>query len=335
MEQETNVVKPIRCLFTPLENKLNSNLRNSNSSEVSRRIINQRILTQICQKNVEEFRQCYNFDLNLMKPVDTENNNDHHESDQENQREAQSTYKYLCHQQRSDQKQTHKQIWNWEELDSRKTYIPPFYLSSGYHSDSYLLQPDCVRSSVPPNTPCKGTVKSFRNCSGNKLDSSHVFVSQGSLVSSETDETEPQQANPLTCNSLPSVLPVLRVNSRRIRQTLYETGLSIRTSKHANDVLVRSKSEEMVGQKNNSQPVEHFNHSTFIYSTHLLLENSAQSQSRNDEAFVNKVGACLNPDKKMNTASTVSRNSNLRQLKLTDIFPVYKTVKSCRPCLNP
>ncbi|CAH8572044.1 unnamed protein product [Heterobilharzia americana] len=220
-----------------------------------------------------------------------------------------------------------------EELDSRKTYIPPFYLSSGYHSDSYLLQPDCVRSSVPPNTPCKSTMKSFRNYSGNKLDSSHVFVSQGSLVSSETDETEPQQANPLTCNSVPSVLPVLRVNSRRIRQTLYETGLSIRTSKHAGDALVRSKSEEMVGQKNNSQPVKHFNHTNFIHSAGCKNpSDSCPLKDHNDGVLIRETVSSLNSNVKWITCPVISRRFNLKQLKLTDIYPVNKAVKYGTMC---
>nr|CAH8862144.1 unnamed protein product [Trichobilharzia regenti] len=101
------------------------------------------------------------FRLNLMKSVD-ENNSGIYESDQENQCDNASTCKCTCHD--SHQKLPHKQIWNWEQLDCRKVYIPPFYLTSEYHSDTYLhIQSKCYNGqSVPPNTPHKSMMMMMR-----------------------------------------------------------------------------------------------------------------------------------------------------------------------------
>ncbi|CAH8861220.1 unnamed protein product [Trichobilharzia szidati] len=312
--------KPQRCLFSSLENTLCIDSQNDNNKCCQEK------LTQMCQHSVEDFRQRYNFDLNLMKSVD-ENNSSIYESDQENQRENNApTCKCTCH--NNHQKLSHKQRWNWEELDCRKVYIPPFYLNTAYHSDTYLhLQSESANGqSVPPNTPHKSMrMKSRRTYQTNRWDSVDLSTSEDSLVSREVGRKVSHVSVPGDCISLPSspsssALSLSRLHGARIRNPLDNTSLSS-SVEDLSATLVRSQSEGKCVQTNRLQHVVNPRISRF-------------NDSSCDKKSMKTMGISLKSSGKWTSCSSVTRISNLKQLKLTDMFPVNKTVKSTTSCNN-
>ncbi|CAH8861199.1 unnamed protein product [Trichobilharzia szidati] len=322
--------KPQRCLFSSLENTLCIDSQNDNNKCCQEK------LTQICQQSVEDFRQRYNFDLNLMKSVD-ENNAGIYESDQENQRENNApTCKCTCHD--AHQKLPYKQRWKWEQLDCRKVYIPPFYLNTVYHSDTYLhLQSECANGqSVPPNTPHKSTrMKSRRIYQTNRFDSEvDLSTSEDSLVFSEVDRKVSHVTVPGDCISLPSspsssALSLSRLHGARIRNQLDNTSLSS-SMQDLSATLVRSQSEGKCVQTNRLQRVVNPRINRFNDSSC----DSYTYSNANDKKSMKTVGISLKSSGKWTSCSSVTRISNLKQLKLTDMFPVNKTVKSTTSCNN-
>ncbi|VDQ12399.1 unnamed protein product [Trichobilharzia regenti] len=226
-----------------------------------------------------------------MKSVD-ENNSGIYESDQENQCDNASTCKCTCHD--NHQKLPHKQTWNWEQLDCRKVYIPPFYLTSEYHSDTYLhIQSKCYNGqSVPPNTPHKSmmmmmTTKARRIYQSNRFNSVDLSTSEDSLVFRDMDKTVSHVSDPGDCISLPSSpsseLSLSRLHGARVRNRLDNTSL--------------------ISRNNNSSSNDSFKYS-----------------NANDKKSMKTVGSSLKSSGKWTSCFSVTTTSNLKQLKLTAFY---------------
>ncbi|CAH8861196.1 unnamed protein product [Trichobilharzia szidati] len=323
MEKQANLmIPPVRCLFSSLENNLSNDYQNDNVDQLNNSVNNnkraQQKLKQICQQSVEDFRQRYNFDLNLMKSVD-ENNAGIYESDQENQRENNApTCKCTCHD--NHQKLPYKQTWYWEQLDCRKVYIPPFYLNTAYHSDTYLhLQSECANGqSVPPNTPHKSTrMKSRRVYQTNRWDSVDLSTSEDSLVFSEVGRKVSNVSVPGDCISLPSspsssALSLSQLHGRRIRSQLDNPSLSS-SVEDLSATLVRSQSEAKCVRTNRLQHVTNTKINRFSVTSSYSIDSSIH----NNKALSMKSVTSLKPNENCFSFPSISRTCYLKQLKIT------------------
>ncbi|CAI2731584.1 unnamed protein product [Schistosoma spindalis] len=337
--QECNKVKPARCLFQSLENKLwnhsynlndNDNNNKSNKNTIqTKSLINeqcQQTFNLVCQKSLEKFCQNYDFDLNQMKPVVNPIRCNNNESDQESQHRHRHKHQHT----------RHKQIWHWEQLDTTVNYIPTFYLSNRYHSDSYLLQSHQQEYPVPPNTPHKCTTKSSNyQFTENKYNSSTSSILQRSHASHHISSPVPI-TQPVT-NSF-------RVCRTRSRNSSNCTIASSRTSKYLHAQHIRSKSEgKDIDHIHNSHLDGHVKCSvcndSACRSSEVPYKSSSYSSSNIPcSKSVNCVEEWENisySEKQVSpSSSSTSNRSSLKQMKLTDMFPVNKPVKSCILCTN-
>ncbi|CAH8616349.1 unnamed protein product [Schistosoma haematobium] len=338
MIQECNKVKPARCLFQSLENKLwnhSSNLNNNNNNKnnninQTKSGINeqcQQTFNLVCQKDLEMFCQNYDFDLNQMKPVVSPISCIINESDQKSRH---------CHRHHQHQHTRHKQVWHWEQLDTTLNYVPTFYLNNKYHSDSYLLRSHQQEYPVPPNTPHKCTTKSSKyQFTENKYNSSTSFTLHRSQVYHHISSPVPI-IQPVTTSFC-----VCRTRSRNSPNCTMSSG---RASRYLHTEHIRSKSEgKHIDHIHNSHLDGHAKCSVCIDSTcrssQLPYKLSSYSSSNIPcSKSVNGVVEWENipySDKQVSPSPpSTSNRSSLKQMKLTDMFPVNKPVKSCILCTN-
>ncbi|CAH8613916.1 unnamed protein product [Schistosoma rodhaini] len=334
MIQECNKVKPARCLFQSLENKLwNSsynldNNNNNNNTDQTKPHINQQCqqtFNLICQKSLEKFCRNYDLDLNQMKPVVDPNNCKINEGDQENQRHHRN------------QHTRHKQIWHWEQLDTTVNYVPTFYLNNRCHSDSYLLRSYQHEYPVPPNTPHKCTTKSSKlQFTDNKYNSPISFTLQMSHHSSHHTSSPVSTTQPVTTS--------FRVCRTRSRNSSNSTVSSGKTSKYLYAEHIRSKSEgKDTDPIRNSHLNERAKCSVCIDSTYRSSEVSYKLSSYSSSNIAcSKSVNCVEEwenilyyKKEVSPCPPSTSNKySLKQTKLTDMFPVNKPIKSCTLCTN-
>ncbi|KAF5398372.1 hypothetical protein PHET_08227 [Paragonimus heterotremus] len=149
MSQQTVSRPPVRCLFESLENKprgvLDLHLRRMERlAEASK----------ACQQSVERLRCVYSFDVKSLCP--SKNIPQHRASS----RTAKGNDIFLTDKRLSVSccllpHQCGEQQWLWEAVSLQNEYIPPFYHSVRYHSDSCLKQHEVPEIPKPPPTPNK------------------------------------------------------------------------------------------------------------------------------------------------------------------------------------
>ncbi|CAH8533897.1 unnamed protein product [Schistosoma turkestanicum] len=344
MQHQSNSVKqPSRRLFQSLENNklwTNSHDRNNNNTIQTKPLINaqcQQTFKAICQKNLQQFCETYEFDLNQMKPlVESTIHGEANENDRENHNHTR-----------------HKHRWHWEQLDTTTTtvnYIPTFYLNNKYHSDSYLLlQSHQLGYSVPPNTPHKSITKSFTN------DHKHNSLVSFTLHKSHSPECRSSSRTVNQCTQgepvAHSSFHVCRVRSRNSSNARLSSGRRSMHSSHTGHI--RSKSEGKHtdriqhsqldghlkcgggGRGDSTCRLSEIPHKLPSYSS---LSNSSDSiPCSKDVNWAEKsepVSYCANQISPC-PPSTSNTNFSLKQMKLTDMFPVNKPVKSCTTvCTN-
>ncbi|KAF6780318.1 hypothetical protein AHF37_00464 [Paragonimus kellicotti] len=149
MSQQPISRPPMCCLFESLENKplgiLDLHLRRMERlAEASK----------ACQRSVERLRRVYSFDVKSLCPsknipqnrstTGTAKENDVFLTD----KRLSASCCLLPH-------QCGAQQWLWEAVSLQNEYIPPFYHSVRYHSDSCLKQHEVPEIPKPPSTPNK------------------------------------------------------------------------------------------------------------------------------------------------------------------------------------
>ncbi|KAF7257066.1 hypothetical protein EG68_07340 [Paragonimus skrjabini miyazakii] len=149
MSQQPVSRPPMCCLFESLENKplgvLDLHLRRMERlAEASK----------ACQRSVERLRRVYSFDVKSLCPSKNIQQN----------RASSGTTKgndiFLTDKRLSVSccllpHQCDAQQWFWEAVSLQNEYIPPFYHSVRYHSDSCLKQHEVPEIPRPPPTPNK------------------------------------------------------------------------------------------------------------------------------------------------------------------------------------
>ncbi|KAK4468012.1 hypothetical protein MN116_008191 [Schistosoma mekongi] len=308
-------VKPSRCLFQSLENKSfhklydgdHDNNKNNSSNTITttttsssttatnKSTINkqcQQTFQLVCQRNLEKFCLKYNLDWNFIKSIDHINCNIQ-ENDQENQHHQHSQHQHTIH----------KQTWHWEQLDNTLHYIPTFYLSTRYHSDSYLLRSHQHRYPVPPNTPHKSIIK-------------HNLIN----VENSSQLFTPQKSSPLTYTSQTSSPYPSR--SRNLNN--YTESTSRRTSKCLRNEHVRSKSENKSDRIQNAHFDECSQSRSCIRTTCCLPATQNKSPNHsfstpylNEMNYIDKCTNNSHSQKESFPCTLISRRLNLKQLKLT------------------
>nr|CAH8862147.1 unnamed protein product [Trichobilharzia regenti] len=148
------------------------------------------------------------------------------------------------------------------------------------------------------------------------------------------DKTVSHVSDPGDCISLPSSpsseLSLSRLHGARVRNRLDNTSLSS-SMQNLSDTLVRSQSE---GEYIQTNRLQHVVNTRISRNNNSSSNDSFKYSNANDKKSMKTVGSSLKSSGKWTSCSSVTTTTNLKQLKLTDMFPVNKTVKSATSCNN-